>query len=240
MEQDFFEAEIKKSEMLHKIGTLKEKTLHSMLKYYIEPDESKQEIKLGRYYVDILNENGVIEVQTQNFNLLRKKLTALLPEHKVTIVYPITYEKWLYWINEETGEVSKKRKSPKKGTFYYSLFELYKIKQYLTEENLSLRLMLINMDEYRLLNGWSEDKKRGSSRHDRIPSKVVDECWIQKQEDYKKLIPDTLVEPFTTKDYAVETKLSPKVAQIGLNVLFYVGAVERVGKKGSAYLYQKA
>lgn len=239
MEQDFLETEIQKSEMLHKIGTLKEKTLHSMLKHYIEPDESKQEIKVGRYYVDILNENGVIEVQTQNFNLLRKKLTALLPEHKVTIVYPITYEKWLYWINEETGEISKKRKSPKKGTFYRSLFELYKIKPYLTEKNLSLRLMLINMDEYRLLNGWSEDKKRGSSRYDRIPSKVVDECWIEKLEDYRKLIPDMLVEPFTTKDYAAETKLSLKAAQTGLNVLFYVGAVERVGKKGSAYLYQR-
>ena len=30
-------------------------------------------------------------------------------------------------------------------------------------------MLLIDIEEYKLLNGWSYDKKRGSVRYDRIP-----------------------------------------------------------------------
>ena len=232
--------ECKLEERLHLIGTLKEKTLHSAVKNYIEPDVQKQEIKLGCYYVDILNDTGIVEVQTQNFNLLRKKLDAFLPEHRVTVVYPMIATKWLFWIDEETGEVSKKRKSPLKGSYYRCFYELYKIKPYLTDSNLRLRLMLIDMEEYRLLNGWSEDKKKGSTRHDRVPTQVVEERIIDTKEDYQMLIPPSLGETFTTKDFAREAKISDRVTQCGVNVLHYVGAIERIGKEGRCYVYRRA
>lgn len=237
MEQN--KEEQNKEERLHLIGTLKEKTLHSVVKNYIEPDVQKQEIKFGRFYVDILNETGIVEVQTQNFNLLRKKLDVFLPEHTVTVAYPMIATKWLIWVDEETGEVSKKRKSPVRGSYYRCFHELYKIKQYLMDSNLRIRLMLINMEEYRLLNGWSEDKKRGSTRHDRVPTEIVDEIIIERPEDYQKLIPPTLGETFTTKDFAKEAKLSPKLTQAGVNILYYVGAIERIGKQGRMYLYKR-
>jgi len=235
MNQDLFQAE----DQLHRIGTLKEKTLHSVIKNYIEPDPEHQEVKLGRYYVDILHENEIIEVQTQGFHRLCKKLECFLPDYKVTVVYPMAAEKWICWINEETGEVSKKRKSPIKGSYYRSLYELYKIKPFLTDPNLRIRLMLINMEEYRLLNGWSADKKRGSTRHDRIPTEIVDEYTLAGMEDYQKLIPEALGESFTRKDYARESKLSLKVTSCAVNVLKYVGAIEQVGKQGRAFLYQR-
>ena len=71
------------------IGTLGEKTLHAVLKYYFEPYEDNQEIKLGKYIADIVGENGVIEIQTQNFNSLRNKLENFLEFCDVVIVYPI-------------------------------------------------------------------------------------------------------------------------------------------------------
>ncbi|SFS04524.1 hypothetical protein [Anaeromicropila populeti] len=219
------------------IGTLKEKTLHAALKDYLEPDVDKQEIKIGRYHVDILNEQGIIEVQTQNFNLLRNKLEKLLPDYTVTVVYPITHDKWLYWVDNETGEVSKKRKSPKRGTYYIAFFELYKIKMLLNNPNLRIKLMMINMEEFRLLNGWSENRKRGSSRHDRVPVEIVEELILQDSRDYLKLIPNELDQTFTSKDYAKSSKLHISQAQTALNVLHYVGAVDRVGKEGNAYVY---
>lgn len=100
--------------------------------------------------------------------------------------------------------------------------------------------MLINMEEYRLLNGWSADRKKGSTRHDRIPMEIVGEYTITGIADYQKLIPPTLSETFTTKDYAKESKLSPKVTSYAINVLKYVGAIEQVGKQGRAYLYQRS
>lgn len=95
------------------IGTLGEKTLHALLKQYYEPDESKQEIKVGRFVADIKNDSGIIEVQTRNFNVLRRKLEAFLPEHEVTVVYPVAQTKWLLWINETTGEITKNAAHPK-------------------------------------------------------------------------------------------------------------------------------
>lgn len=89
------------------IGTLAEKTTHAILKNYYEPDEDKQEIPIENYVADIYTENGIIEIQTRQFNKLRGKLNAFLPLYPVTIVYPIPREKWLIWIDEETGDLSK-------------------------------------------------------------------------------------------------------------------------------------
>ena len=51
------------------------------------------------------------------------------------------------------------------------------------------------MEEYRLLNGWSRDKKRGSSRYDRIPSRLVEEVCIDSVRDYMQFVPYELEEP---------------------------------------------
>ena len=116
------------------IGTLSEKTVHAILKNYYEPDEDNQEIPIENYVADIYTDGQIIEIQTRNFNVMRDKLKAFLPLYPVTIVYPIPREKWLIWIDEETGELSTRRKSPKKGNPYMVFSELYKIKMFLKEE----------------------------------------------------------------------------------------------------------
>ena len=113
------------------IGTLSEKTVHAILKNYYEPDEDKQEIPIENYVADIYKDGEIIEIQTRQFNRMRDKLTAFLPQYPVTIVYPIPREKWLIWIDEESGELSNKRKSPAKGNSYLAFKELYKIKMFL-------------------------------------------------------------------------------------------------------------
>ena len=153
----------------NKIGTLGEKTLHAVLKNYFEPDETKQEIRVGSYYADIFDGEEIIEIQTRQFNKLREKLSVFLKEYPVTIVYPVPGEKHLYWLDQESGELSRGRLSPKKGTPYEICAELYKIKNYLRNPNLHFHILILEVDEYRFLNGWSKDRKRGSSRCDRIP-----------------------------------------------------------------------
>ena len=145
----------------HGIGTLSEKTIHAVLKNYYAPDEDMHEIPIEGYVADIYTGTEIIEIQTRAFNKMRRKLDAFLPLYPVTIVYPIPNIKWLSWIDEETGEASAKRKSPKKGNVYQAFKELYKIRPYLNDSNLRLRFALMDMEEYRLLNGWSKDKKKG-------------------------------------------------------------------------------
>lgn len=233
--------ETEKYELKYKIGTLSEKNLHAVLKQYFEPRIENQEIKIGRYVADIFSENKIIEIQTKAFNLLRNKLEVFLGLDEiteVTVVYPIAKTKWLCWIDKDTGEISKKRKSPKIGKIHDSFFELYKIKQQLTSPKLSFCFVLLDITEYRYLNGWSFDKKRGSSRCEGIPNDIEDIVYIKGINDYIKFLPESLPIRFTTKDYAKHTKLNLKSSQTALNVLYYIGAVKRVGKLSNMHLYE--
>lgn len=219
------------------IGTLAEKSVHAVLKNYYEPDEDHQEIPIEDYVADIYVNGEIIEIQTRQFNKLRGKLAAFLPLYQVTVVYPIPKEKWLIWIDQESGELSKKHKSPVKGNPYVAFPELYKIKMFLKDPNLKLKLVLLNIEEYRLLNGWSKDKKRGSSRFDRIPTELVEEVEIDCLEDYMQFVPYELQGSFTSKEFAKAAHIPAPLAQTVLNILYYVGTVTRVGKEGNQYLY---
>lgn len=219
------------------IGTLSEKTLHAVLKNYFEPYADNHEIKLSNYVADIVGENGIVEIQTRSFDKLRKKLASFLEVSTVTVVYPIASTKWIIWLDETTGEFTNKRKSPKKGSMYEAFFELYKIKSLLTHENFRLCLVLIDIEEYRLLNGWSTDKKKGSSRYERIPTNLIDEIYINDITEYKQLIPQGLPEQFTAKDFKTASKLTLSRSQTALNVLNHIGVIKRIGKQGRAFLY---
>ena len=147
------------------IGTLGEKTLHAVIKLYLEPDKTKHEIRIGAYVADIVTDDGIIEIQTRAFNQLRNKLAVFLETYAVTLVYPIPRTKWLIWIDQPTGEnaslgsnaplegVKKKRKSPKRGQIHDAIPELYKIKSLLDHPNLHLCIILVDIEEYRYLNG---------------------------------------------------------------------------------------
>ena len=220
------------------IGTLSEKTVHAILKNYYEPDEDRQEIPIEGYVANIYADGEILEIQTRSFNRMRDKLTAFLPLYPVTIIYPIPREKWLIWIDEESGELSSKRKSPAKGNAYLAFVELYRIKMFLKHPNLRLKLVLLDMEEYRLLNGWSRDKKKGSSRYDRIPLQIVEEVDITCPRDYMQFIPYELQEPFGVKDFAKAAHIPAQRAQVVIHILFHMGMIKRVGKKGNAFLYE--
>jgi len=220
------------------VGTLGEKTLHAYLKTELEPDITKHEIKIGAFYADIYNEKGITEIQTGSFSALCKKLAFFLENHVVTVVYPIAKTKRLVWINPETGEATKKRKSPKTGSVYDVFFELYKIRAFLTHPNFRLKILLTELTEYRNLNGWSRDKKKGSERFDRVPEGLAETVDIENMEDYKKLIPSPLPELFTVKDFKKASVLSLNTAQRALYALKHINIVAQKGKKGNAYLYE--
>lgn len=221
------------------IGTLGEKTLHAVLKYTIEPDDSRHEVKVGPYFADILNESGIIEIQTRNLNILRKKLDYFLNDYPVTIVYPIAKQKWLIWLDHETGEASKRRKSPKTGSPFDAFYELYRIRPQLAHPNLRLRLILLDLVEYRSLDGWSRDRKKGSNCYERIPEKLVGQIDLIESKDYCQLIPGDLPQHFTSGDFARAAGISRRAAQTGLIVLNTVRVVERVGRKGNSIIYKQ-
>jgi hypothetical protein len=94
------------------------------------------------------------------------------------------------------------------------------------------------MDEIRFLNGWSENKKCGSPRCDRIPRDIIEEVRFDSVQDYRRFIPDSLPDEFTSTHYAKACRINKNLASQGLNVLNYLGLVERVGKEGNRFIYK--
>ena len=138
-------------------------------------------------------------------------------------------------MDEETGR-SLLANRPRRNA-YQAFIELYKIRPFLKDPNLRLRLDLIDMEEYRLLNGWSRDKKKGSDRFDRIPLTFVEEVRVDRREDYMQFIPYEIPEEFTAKDFAACAKIPGALAD-GALLLTDLLIVERIGKQGRSYLYR--
>ena len=220
------------------IGTYKEKTLHHTLKLYYGGLYST-EANIGRFVADVVRDDGIYEIQSKAFYRMTSKLEAFSSVNPVTVVYPVTVSKNIIWADTETGEVVSRSKSPKKGSVYSILPELYSLRNFLKNENLTFICALVECDEYRYADGYGKDKKKRATKVDIIPTCLKDEIQICGSEDYKIFLPDSLPEVFTSSDYSKATKLRRGDASKALLVLTEVGAVSRVGTKGNSILYSK-
>ena len=222
----------------HGIGMQMEKTLHAVLKAYEDPDEDHHEIPVGSFIADIYHEGSITEIQTANLGYLRPKLREFLPEYEVTVVYPIAARKWITWIDPETGNLEKRSRSPKKGTYYHAFRELYRIRPFLSDPNLRIKLILLELEEYRLRDGWGKDGKRGSHRYDYMPTGIIGETLLTQPMDYMQFIPYPLEEPFTAAELAGACGAGRQSFSTVALLLTELGVLERVGKRGNAYLYR--
>lgn len=218
------------------IGTQKEKTIHHFLKYCISDDPVFHEIKLGNHIVDVFINNHVYEIQTQGFDKLRKKLEYLLNLYPVTIVYPIMIDKTIYKVDSD-GVISNGRKSPKRISPLSIGFELYKIKDYLLNTNLTFKLVLLKGDEYQTTR-LDRYKRIRSTRIDQYPNEIVDIIDINNYHEFNKLIPDLGL--FTAKDFGKASKLSGRKLSSALLAFRHLGVIEITGKDGKAYVYKKS
>lgn len=223
----------------HGIGTLGERTLHAVLKSFFEPDSSYHEQKVGRYVADIKKGDSIIEIQTRAFGAMRKKLETFSKSCRVTVVFPIAAEKHVSWVDPESGELHARRRSPKPGKPWDILRELYALRPIMPLCNVRFALVFMSIDEFRLLNGWSRDKKRGSTRCERIPTSISDIVMLESTADFDVLIPPSLGNDFTAAEFAKAAKMTSRTAGYALQTLVTLGVIEHTKNLGRAYLYTK-
>ena len=222
------------------IGTMKEKSVHSVLKFYYAPDERYHEVKVGTHVADTCVDGEIHEIQTRQFYKLCGKLDAFIHDFRldVTIVYPVSVENTIFWIDPETGEVSNSKtvKSPKK---IYGIFrELYGIRDYLEEENLHLCIACLKTEDYRLLDGYGKEKKKRATKTDKIPVEFRDELCFEKIKNAVSLFPKDLPDEFTTADFRKVTGLGTNDASVALLLFYRLGMLEWE-KEGRGYKYRK-
>lgn len=227
-----------KSRDRYNIGTYKESTLHSILKQYCCDDRAYHEISVDGFIADVKIENNITEIQTSGFYTMKKKLEVFLQNYNVRIVYPIPQIKWVAWIDPDTGEVANKNRSPKKPSAIKILSEMSGITDYLLNEKLTFSVFMLEVIDYRLLDGWSKDKKKGATKYDRIPIALIDVIDIDSPNDLIKLLPDDLPSEFTAKQFSKCMRLSSRDAYSAIKTLETVGIVKNIGMSGRAKLYE--
>ncbi len=215
------------------IGELQEKSLHHYIKYYLEENPNYHEVSIGPYVADICKDGEIIEIQTQGFDKLRDKLDFYLKDYLVTIVYPIAKTKYLK-VNK-LNNTSVIRKSPKKGSIYDAVWELYKIKPFLNNKNLRIKLLFLDVLEERNETSMS---RKGFFKVEAYPNSVVDLVNINNLSDYLIFV-NKMEENFTSNDLAKAKKITKRIASLTLSILKYLGVLEAIGKRGKSYLYQK-
>ncbi len=222
----------------HGVGTLSEKSLHACLKLYYCPNIDMHEVPIENYIADIYNGDEIIEIQTANMGKLKDKLEVFLKDYRVIVVHPIIRKNVLITVSKDTGEILAQRKSPITGSIYDGLIDLYPLQKYLKNENLEIRFPIIDAKEYRIKDARINKRGRKANvKGDRIPTDIIDEVIIERFEDYKMFIPGELSK-FDSKEYANSLKISRSYATYLLNFFYKTGIVERVGKRGNAYLYE--
>ena len=226
------------------IGIQKEKILHKTLKYYISLDDKNHEIKIkksdkGILYADVLIDDNIYEIQTRSFDKLRSKLDEFLKDYNVTVVFPIAKRKSIYKILE-TGEIEGPKKSPKIGKVFDAFKELYKIKKYLLNSNFKLKIILLDIDEYRNIVTKKHSRSSGYIREVQIPKCIYQEIDFKNKKDYLEFLEqfDLPIE-FTSTNFAKIVKIRKTQATIVLNILTHLNVVERIGREKNSYVYKK-
>ena len=215
------------------IGTLSEKLIHKTLKYYIEPDESNHEIKYGAFVADIMKDGEITDIQSASFQYLRRKLSVFLPSAKVTLVCPIQFEKYITTYSAD-GSFERKKSPRHKGLSDVAI-ELYKIKEFLGNENLTVKLLFLEIEAERLK---IEGKRRVVYKKGRAyPSAVLKELDLKKLDDYRIFVPNSLGNSFLAKEYCKAIGARAKFSYYALKLCEYLGFVKVTGKKGNAFVY---
>lgn len=223
------------------VGTQNEKLIHSALKNYYAPFSDEQEIRIGNYFADAVNENGIFEIQSRCLYKLKDKVKAFADCAHVTVVHPVVRECRTLFINEDSGEVVKITPVRKTYSLLDVFEELYSIRNILLLDNFAVVLALLKIEKRVYFKGALPDLRNKSMRRkcriEKVPTELTGEIRLESSKDYQIFIPEGLSETFTKSELskaAKESALSKRV-----EVLRETGVIVRTGKKGNAFVYKQ-
>jgi len=218
------------------IGQLSERSLHAALKAYLAQPGDQFEARLGRYVIDILRGELLIEIQTRHLYALRPKLRRLLDAgHAIRLVHPLPAERWIVRENI-AGQLISRRKSPIHATAGDLFSELVRIPDLASHANLTLEALLIREEQVWRDDGQGSWRRGHWSLIDRRLLGVAQSVVLGGPADYLALLPP-LPEPFTNADLARAQGWNTNLAGKATYALRAMGLLGTAGKQGRANLF---
>ncbi len=225
------------------IGGLNESLLHAGLKSWYRRPGDLIEQPVDGFVVDIVRPSPagerpdlLIEIQTGNFTAIRGKLQRLLTDHRVLLVHPVAYERWV--LREDASGVRLgRRKSPKRGRVEEVFRELVRMPSMLADPNLALEVVLTQEEVVLRNDGAGSWRRKGWSVAGARLMGVVGAVRFDSPGDLGDLLPADLAQPFTNRDLAAALSCPLGLAQKMTYCLVRLNVLSDAGKRGRARLY---
>ncbi|TWT46404.1 hypothetical protein [Botrimarina hoheduenensis] len=216
-------------------------SLHQQLKALYAGDLGEQEVRVGRYRIDAVRDDLLIEVQHGGLAAIRDKVRALRRRHDVLVVKPIVARRRLIKLDCQGGTEVGRRWSPKRGIAAHLFDELVHFTRAFPHKRVRIEAPLVEVEELRYPG---HGKRRRWRENDFIVEdqrlvRVVETIELATRDDLWRLVGGPLTDPFDTAELAAALDAPRWVAQRAAYCLREMGAAREVGKRGNARLYAR-
>jgi hypothetical protein len=218
-----------------------ETSLHRQLKALYASEDALVEHRLGRYRIDVVQADRLIEIQLASLSAIRDKIAALVKKHEVLIVKPIVATKYIVKRRRAGGPIVSRRRSPKRRVLLDVFEELVHFTRVFPHRRLALEVLLVEIEEWRY-PGHGRRRWRRDDDHqveDQRLLSVLGTHKFQTAADLCRMLPDSLPQPFHTGHLADGLGVERWIAQRMAYCLRETGAIQSVGKLRGAWLYER-
>lgn len=218
-----------------------ETSLHRQLKNLYAGEDAATEVPFGRYRIDAVVGEELVEVQCASLSAIGSKIAALVKQRPVRVVKPLIARKRIIRRDESGGKILSSRLSPKKGTWLDLFDDLVYFTKVFPHDNLTLEVPLVHIEEHRI-PGHGKRRRRRQKDHiveDVCLVEVLETRRITRADQLWKFLPGKLPKEFDTGDLARVVDCKRWIAQRIAYCLRETGAAEPVGKRGNAVTYAK-
>jgi hypothetical protein len=204
-----------------------ETSLHQQLKRCYAETAANTEVTIGRYRIDAIRDDELIEVQCASLSAIRDKSTQLLKRHKLRVVKPVIARTRITKIKKPGGKPTSRRWSPKRGSILDIFDDLIYFTRVFPHHNLVLEVPMIHVEQFRVpakkkRRRWSKDYRV----HDVRLEHIEDRYEFSQPSDLLALLNLPAGDVFDTAELAKVIERPRWVAQKIAYVLRKMGAIE--------------
>ncbi|MDP7040263.1 MAG: hypothetical protein QGI45_13980 [Myxococcota bacterium] len=217
-----------------------ETTLHRQLKDLYANENSQQEVQMGKYRIDLVRDDVLVEIQLGSLAAIRDKIQTLIKSHRVLLVKPIVDRKHLIKLKSRGGDIISRRRSPKRANIMSLFDELVYCTKIFPHPNLCIDVPFIEIEELRFA-GQGRKRWRRKNSFQIEDQKLIGITGVQRFSsgaDLRKLIPKKLPSTFHTGDLAQAIGEPRKTAQQMAYCFARMNISEQIGKEGNTLLYR--
>lgn len=219
-----------------------ETTLHRQLKDRYLTAGALAEQRLGRFRIDVVQPDRLVEIQVASLGAIRDKIALLLKKHDVLVVKPLVARKHLVKLRRSGGKQMSRRLSPKRQTLLDIFEELVHFTRVFPHRRLTLEVPLIAIEEWRYPGHGRRRRWRVNDHQveDQRLLEVVSVHEFRTAGELCRMLPPALPRPFHTGHLAEGLGVDRWIAQRMAYCLRETGAVQSVGKQRGAWLYEQS